>query len=364
MGKPLTVGIVGIGTISSQYLAMIDTLHDLHLVAVSDLDMARAEAAAAARPGVVALSTDHLLQRDDIEIVLNLTTPAQHVDVALAAIAAGRGVYGEKPLATNTADGRRMREAAAAAGVRMGCAPDTVLGTGIQTARRAIDDGLIGMPIAATATMVTPGHERWHPAPDFYYQPGGGPLLDMGPYYLSALITLLGPIVAVTGMASRLRDTRVIGSGDRAGQRVSVEVDSHVTALLRHESGVISTLIVTFDAVGTRSSNIEIHGDAASLSVPDPNLFSGDVSVLELGTDLWRTLPVSAGYVDGGRGIGLVDLARTAAGDEPRAGGAMAFHVLDVMESVLAAARNGTTVAVRSTVERPAAVPLTELPRG
>ena len=198
MGKPLRIGIVGIGTISGQYLATIDSLSEIELVAVSDLDPERARLAAASRPGVDALRTATLLERDDIDVVLNLTTPSEHAGIALPAIAQGRGVYGEKPLATNTLDGRRILDSAQNAGVALGCAPDTVLGTGIQTARRAIDDGLIGAPIAASATMVTPGHERWHPAPDFYYQSGGGPLLDMGPYYLSALVTLLGPVASVT----------------------------------------------------------------------------------------------------------------------------------------------------------------------
>ncbi|WP_439564588.1 Gfo/Idh/MocA family protein [Microcella sp.] len=363
MGKPLTVGIVGIGTISGQYLTTIDSLADVQLVAVSDLNAERAEAAAAERPGVVALSTEQLIARDDIDVVLNLTTPAEHVGVALAAIAAGRSVYGEKPLATNTADGRRILEAAAAGGVRVGCAPDTVLGTGIQTARKAIDDGMIGAPIAASATMVTPGHERWHPAPDFYYQPGGGPLFDMGPYYLSALITLLGPVAAVTGMASRMRSSRTIATGDRAGAVVPVDIDSHVTALLQHESGAISTLIVSFDAVGTRSANIEVHGETGTLAVPDPNFFTGDVDLLGLDESEWRTLAPSAGYVDGGRGIGLADLAATPHGMEARAGGDMAFHVLDVMESTLTAVAQRSTVEIGSTVTRPAAVPLTELAR-
>ncbi|HEU0206518.1 MAG TPA: Gfo/Idh/MocA family oxidoreductase [Pseudolysinimonas sp.] len=363
MGKPLTVGIVGIGTISGQYLTNIDSLAEVQLVAVSDLDPQRAERAAAERPGVVALPTDQLLARDDIDVVLNLTTPAEHADLALAALAAGRGVYGEKPLATNTVDGRRILDAAAAAGLPIGCAPDTVLGTGIQTARKAIDDGIIGTPIAASATMVTPGHERWHPAPDFYYQPGGGPLFDMGPYYLSALITLLGPITAVTGMASRMRSTRTIATGERAGTVVPVNVDSHATALLRHAGGAISTLIVSFDAVGTRSANIEVHGERGTLAVPDPNFFVGDVDLLRLGDDEWSTLAPSAGYTNGGRGIGLADLARTAPGSEPRAGGALGFHVLDVMESILTAVAQGTTIEVASTVARPAAVPLTDLPR-
>ena len=363
MGKPLRIGIVGIGTISGQYLATIDSLSEIELVAVSDLDPERARLAAASRPGVDALRTATLLERDDIDVVLNLTTPSEHAGIALPAIAQGRGVYGEKPLATNTLDGRRILDSAQNAGVALGCAPDTVLGTGIQTARRAIDDGLIGAPIAASATMVTPGHERWHPAPDFYYQSGGGPLLDMGPYYLSALVTLLGPVASVTGMTSRTRDTRMIALGDRAGEVIPVAIDSHVTALLRHEGGAVSTLIVTFDAVGSRSANIEVHGEMGTLAVPDPNHFMGDVNLLSLGQTEWTTLEVSGGYLDGGRGIGLVDLARTPVGNEPRAGGLLAFHVLDVMESVLLSAEQGVTIEVASTVARPDPVPLTALAR-
>lgn len=363
MGQPLRVGIVGVGTISGQYLAVLDALEELRLVAVTDLDPARAERVAAERPGVLAVTPDQLVAHPDVDVVLNLTTPAQHLEVALAAIAAGRGVYGEKPLATTTAEGRRLLDAASRAGVVVGCAPDTVLGTGIQTARRALDDGLVGVPISATATMMTPGHELWHPAPDFYYQPGGGPLFDMGPYYLSALVTLLGPIRRVSGMASRRRPTRTVATGPRAGASVAVEVDTHVTALLEHENGVLSTVIVSFDAVATRSSCIEVHGASGSLVVPDPNLFDGAVEVRALGSTEWTTLEPSAGYRGAGRGVGLVDLARTPPGDEPRAGGALAFHVLDVMESIILAASRGTSVEITSTAARPSPVPLQDLAR-
>ena len=211
MGKPLNVGIIGCGAIIAQYLVNFRRLEDINLVAVADLDPSRAQAVADSYDGVRALTVDALLAADDVELVLNLTIPAAHAEIALRAIAAGKSVYGEKPLAATTAEARQVLDAAAAAGVVVGCAPDTVLGTGIQTARKAIDDGLIGRPISATATMVTPGHERWHPNPDFYYQPGGGPLLDMGPYYVSALVTLLGPVVSVIGAASHTRDERTIG---------------------------------------------------------------------------------------------------------------------------------------------------------
>lgn len=361
MGKPLNVGIIGCGKIISQYLENFRRLEDVNLVAVADLDPARAQAVADGYEGVRAVTVEELLAADDVELVLNLTIPAAHAEVALKAIAAGKSVYGEKPLAATTGEAREVLDAARKAGVVVGCAPDTVLGTGIQTARKAIDDGLIGKPIAATATMVTPGHERWHPDPDFYYQPGGGPLLDMGPYYVSALVTLLGPVVSVTGAASHTRPERTIGSGPREGQKVPVNIDTHVTGVLVHASGALSTLVMSFDAVKSKSPNIEIHGELGSLAVPDPNHFDGDVELFALGATEWETLPVSAGYTDSGRGFGIADLAATPAGREPRAGGALAYHVLEVMESVLESAHSGSPVAIESTAERPAAVELTSL---
>jgi predicted dehydrogenase len=357
----MRVGVIGCGAIIAQYLTNFRRLDSIELVAVADLDPSRAQAVADAEEGVRALSVDGLLAADDIDLVLNLTIPAAHAEVALKAIAAGKSVYGEKPLAATTAEARTVLEAAKAAGVVVGCAPDTVLGTGIQTARKAIDDGLIGAPISATATMATPGHERWHPNPDFYYQPGGGPLLDMGPYYVSALVTLLGPVVSVVGAASHTRDQRTIGSGPRQGQKVPVDIDSHVTGVLVHATGALSTLFMSFDAVKTKSPNIEIHGEQGSLVVPDPNYFDGEVQLFALGADEWETLPVAAGYVDSGRGFGIADLAATPAGQEPRAGGELAFHALEVMESVLESAKTGQAVSIRSTAKRPAPVPLVEL---
>jgi len=362
VGQPLNVGIVGCGAIIQQYLATFEGLRDtVRLVAVADLDESRAEAVAADRDGVRALSVPDLLGDDAVDLVLNLTIPAAHAEVALQAIAAGKAVYGEKPLAATVDEARTVLAAAAAGDVTVGCAPDTVLGTGVQTARRAIDDGLIGAPISATATMMTPGHERWHPNPDFYYVPGGGPLLDMGPYYITTLVTLLGPVASVLGAASRTRDTRVIGSGPREGEVIGVSTDSHVTGILTHASGALSTLVMSFDAVGTLAANLEVHGETGSLVVPDPNRFAGDVRLRPLGSLEWDVLPVSAGYTDGGRGIGVADLALTPDGAEPRASGALAFHVLEVMESLLRSADLGQSVPITSSVDRPPAVPLQSL---
>jgi len=361
VGQPLRVGIVGVGAISNVYLDTFERLEAVRLIAVADLDRARARAVAAER-GVHALTVDELIAHPEVDLVLNLTVPAAHAEVALKAIAAGKGVYNEKPLAADLESARAVVEAGRAAGVSVGCAPDTVLGTGVQTARKAVDEGVIGAPVAATATMAAPGHELWHPNPDFYYQPGGGPLLDMGPYYITALVTLLGPVASVVGAASRSRQTRVIGSGPREGESIPVEIDTHVTGVLRHESGVLSTLVMSFDTVGTRASNIEVHGQLGSMVVPDPNHFDGEVRIRLLGGE-WEVREPDAGYLDSARGYGLADLAATPAGEQCRANGDLAFHVLEVMTALLASAETGTTVPVESTCKRPPAVPLQEAPK-
>lgn len=369
MGEPIGVGLVGAGAISGQYLTTLRKLSTVRVVAVADLDASRADAVVAGlsgHDGVRSATVDDLLADPAVDVVLNLTPPAGHAPVALAAVEAGKAVYTEKPLAATVADGRRVLTAAAAAGVRVGGAPDTVLGTGVQTARHAVDAGLIGTPTAATAAFLCPGHERWHPNPDFYYTAGGGPLLDMGPYYVTALVTLLGPVVSVLGAGSTARPSRTIGSGPRAGEEIGVEVLTHVTGVLTHASGALSTITMSFDAVATRAEPIELHGSAGSLVVPDPNRFDGDVRLRRLGGDDWETLPVAAGYRIGGRGLGVAELmtAPSAASSTggARASGALALHVLDVMESVLRSAGGGRAVAVETQVERPAAVPLADEP--
>ncbi|MBP2705076.1 Gfo/Idh/MocA family oxidoreductase [Microbispora sp. RL4-1S] len=358
MGEPVNVGVVGCGAISAQYLPTIDRLPRLRLVAVADLDLDRAREAVRPYPGVDVMTVPELMADPRVDVVLNLTVPAAHAEIALQAMAAGKDVYCEKPLAVTAADAERMLRAAGAAGVRVGCAPDTVLGTGTQTARKAIDDGLIGRPVAATATMMTPGHERWHPNPDFYYLPGGGPLMDMGPYYITSLVTLLGPVTSVVGAAGRTRAKRTIGSGPRRGEEIPVAVDTHVTGVLVHASGAMSTLVMSFDGAATTAPNMEVHGEEGSLVVPDPNHFDGPVRLSRVGEDGWRALPASAGYVEAARGVGLADFLSTPDGEEPRTSGTVAFHVLDVMESLLSSAGSGAAVTVTSTCARPRPVAL------
>ena len=361
MGKPHGIGIVGLGVISRQYL---DTLVDhpaLRIVAVADLDAGRAAAVAAEIPGCRALAVDELMTDPEVETVLNLTIPAAHAEVALAALAQGKNVYGEKPLGATFAEAVGMMDAAGTAWI--GAAPDTVLGTGIQTARAAIDAGRIGRPTAASATWVSAGHEAWHPHPDFYYRDGGGPLFDMGPYYLTSLVHLLGPVARVIGASTRSRDTRRIGSGPRTGEVIPVEVDTHVTGVLEHAGGAVSTVTFSFDAVATTAAPLEIHGEEGSLTAPDPNLFDGEVRVRNLGEEPWTALPASAGYVAAGRGIGVIDFLRgggqDTTGGTGRASGAMALHVLEIMTALLDSGHRGVRVDLGTTVERPPLVPLT-----
>ena len=356
MGSPHAVGIVGLGVISGQYLDTLVGSSAVRITAVADLDRSRAASVAERIDGCRVLTTDELVADDDVATVLNLTIPAAHAEVALAAIAHGKHVYGEKPLAATFGDARRMTDAAAAAGVRLGSAPDTVLGTGVQTARAAIDRGLIGTPVSAAATWISGGHESWHPHPDFYYRTGGGPLLDMGPYYITSLVQLLGPVVAVSGAASRSRSEREIGSGPRAGERVAVEVDTHLAGILHHASGAISTVTMSFDGDASTAHPIEVQGVDGALVVPDPNTFAGDVLLHPRGGD-WRRLDPSAGYIDAGRGVGLIDLVA----GHGRADGAMALHALEIMTLLQRSAESGVREQLTTTLDRPSLVPLTSV---
>jgi predicted dehydrogenase len=350
------IGIVGLGVISKAYLETLDGASGLRIVAVADLDQERARAVAESLPDARAVTPAELYTDPDIDTVLNLTIPAAHEEVALAAIASGKDVFGEKPLAASFGSARTVVAAAESAGRRLGCAPDTVLGTGVQTARAAVEAGLIGTPVSATATWLSRGHEAWHPHPDFYYRDGGGPLLDMGPYYLTSLVHLLGPVAWVQGASSRARDTRVIASGPRAGESIPVEVETHVTGVLGHVGGALSTVTFSFDAVASRAEPIEVHGVDGVLVLPDPNTFSGTVRLLRPATESgWQDLPPSAGYEDAARGVGLLDFAA----GHGRASSDVALHVLEVMTALLDSAAAGRRISLETSAEVPPLVPLT-----
>lgn len=359
MGRSHRVGIVGLGVISRAYLETLAMVDDAIVTAVADLDSARAEAVAATLPSARAMSVADLVAANEVDVVLNLTIPAAHAEIARGAIEHGKSVYGEKPLASRLADARAVIDAARRAGVRVGCAPDTVLGTGTQTARALIEDGRIGRPIAATAGMATPGHEAWHPNPDFYYAEGGGPLLDMGPYYVTSLIHLLGPVRSVIGMGSALRRERRIATGPRSGESIPVQVDSHVSGLLEHHSGAVSTITMSFDSVATLAPPIEVHGEFGTIVVPDPNQFHGSPSIRHVGEEAWTDVAPTAGFDGGARGIGLLDLLRGDPAVPPRASGDLALHVLEVMLGLLESTRSGARTSITSVVELAPIVPLT-----
>jgi predicted dehydrogenase len=351
--RPARVGIVGCGDVTNLYLPGTAPFASIELAACTDLDTDRA-AALSARGGFPAVSLDALLADTTIEIVLVLTPPAAHATVTRAAIAAGKHVYTEKPLAVTRDDATAILREASAAGVRIGAAPDTFLGGGLQTARAMVDSGAIGAPIAATASHTHLGPERWHPNPLIFYAKGGGPLLDVGPYYVTALVNMLGPIAAVSAIGRGVGSERRIGSGPRAGQTITAEVPTTVFGTLAFESGVVGGLTASFDTVASRTPYLEIHGTAASLSLGDPNEFDGAVRYRPLGSDAWQDVPLQ---FDGsvGRGIGLADfIDAIRAGRPHRASGELAFHVLDVLLTIETATTSGRLEPVTSRVERPA----------
>jgi predicted dehydrogenase len=329
------IGIIGCGTISSAYVRSLATFDDVHVVAVADLDGERAIATAREHAVPAALSPDDLLQEDGIDLVVNLTVPKAHAAVSAAALRAGKAVYSEKPLALTAAEGRELVALASACGVPLGCAPDTFLGAGMQTSLEAIAAGVIGRPYAAVAHTVGRGPERWHHDPAFLYQAGAGPLFDMGPYYVTALVAVFGPVASVMADGSRLFDERALGAGPRAGQRFRVDVDTHVTALLRFASGVTATLLTSFDVAASRLPRFEVFGDEGTLAVPDPNTFGGPVTARRLGDDDWRDLPLVPGFADNVRGLGALEMMRASRdGVAPRASGELAVHVLEVLEAL------------------------------
>ncbi|MQA26039.1 MAG: gfo/Idh/MocA family oxidoreductase, partial [Micromonosporaceae bacterium] len=330
-------------------------LPGVRVVACADLLPERAQEAAA-RHGVPSAATvDKLLADPDVDIVLNLTIPAAHAEVSLAAVAAGKHVYSEKPLAVSAEDGRKLLAAAREAGVRVGAAPDTFLGAAVQTGQRLIRDGAIGEPVAAAGFMLCPGHESWHPAPDFHYQPGGGPLFDMGPYYLTALICLLGPVARVSCSARASFPERTAADG----HTIDVEVDTHVAGLLEFASGAICHLVTSFDVQAEAMPHgIAVYGSTGTLTLADPNGFVGPVTIGRGDDSGWQRQPEASPYDGFDRGSGVAEMADAVRAGRPhRASGELAQHVLDTMATMLEAARTGRRLDVPSTCAPPEPLP-------
>jgi predicted dehydrogenase len=357
MAAKLTVGIVGCGNIAPRYATWCPRYDTIDLTACADLDPARAEALAA-EFGLRAMSVDALLSDPAIDIIVNLTPPAAHAAVSLAIIGAGKHVYSEKPLALTVSDGERILAAAEQAGVRVGCAPDTFLGGGLQTCRSLIDAGAIGRPVAAAAFLAGHGPESWHPNPHFFYRRGAGPLYDVGPYYLTALVNLLGPIERVSGLARISFAERVANSAYWQDERLPVEVPTHVSATLDFASRVVGTAVFSFDIWAHHLPRIEVYGSEGTLNAPDPNFFSGPVELYRADEGSWREVPLTHSE-DVERGLGVADMAGAIMAGEPhRASGRLALHILEVMEAIGAASSRSQMVGITHAVERPAPLPL------
>ena len=357
--NPTKVGVIGCGNISGIYLQAGQTFEAIEIVACADLILERAQQQAAKYGVARACTTAELLADPEIEIVVNLTTPDAHGCVGLRAVEAGKSVHNEKPLALTREEGQRLLKTAAAMSLRVGCAPDTFLGGGLQTCRNLIDDGEIGVPVGATAFMLCPGHESWHPSPAFYYQLGGGPMFDMGPYYLTALISMLGPVKRVAGSARITFPERTITSQPLHGTVVTVETPTHVAGILEFASGAVGTILTSFDVQGSALPPIEIYGSKATLAAPDPNSFGGPVRIQRDRKAGWEEVPLTHGYTENSRGIGVADMAYALrSGRAHRANGEMAYHVLDVMQAFLDSSLEGRHIEIESTCSRPASLPV------
>jgi len=356
--KKVGVGVIGCGVISGAYLKAAQGFPILDIRGLADTVPAAAEARAK-EFGLEAVGVDALLADPTIEIVLNLTVPKAHVEVGLKALDAGKHVYSEKPLGVAFKDGKRLVDRAAKKGLRVGSAPDTFLGGSHQTCRKLIDAGKIGEPVGGTAYFMCPGHERWHPAPDFYYQVGGGPILDMAPYYLTDLVNLLGPVARVAAMTSMPKKTRTITSKPRSGQTIPVEVATHAAGTLQFASGALVQVSMSFDVPAHRHLPIEVYGSKGTLVVPDPNWFGGEIE-FAAEKDKWVTLKTELPYADANyRSIGLADMAHAIRSNRPhRASGELALHVLEVMEAFGRSSDSGKAVSIATRPERPA--PLSE----
>ena len=353
---PVGVGVIGAGNISTQYLTTLTTLPDLRVLFVADLDLERAGAQAAAFGIAGHGSVDELLAHDDIEIVVNLTIPAVHAEVGQRILAAGKNVWSEKPLALDHESGRALLAAADAAGLRVACAPDTVLGAGIQSALRAMARGDIGEPLTALTLFQVPGPEAWHPDPEFLFARGAGPLFDMGPYYLSTLVHAFGPIERVSAVSSTSHAERTIASGPRAGTRFPVGVPTHHAAIIGFASGQSAQSTFSFQDAQPRMGFVEISGTEGTIVLPDPNRFDGDSTLWRFGSEEPTTLVATGRAL--GRGTGVLDLARSIRHGVPeRASGALAAHVLDAMLAITLAAQTRAPVELHSVLERPRPLP-------
>ena len=347
----MTVGIVGVGNISDTYLRNLTGTFSrtIHVVGCSDLVPERSEKARRtwSLPKTFA-STQELLADPEVDAVVVLTPPHHHFDTCWEAIKAGKHVYVEKPISVTAQQGRALVAHAQENRVSLSAAPDTCLGWSHQRALQVLNDGLIGRAVAASAVMLCHGHESWHPNPSFFYKPGAGPLLDMGPYYITALVSLMGPVVSVQGAAQTTFSEREVYSEPLKGAKIRVEVPTHVAALLQFESGAIATLVTSFDVWDSKTPHIEIHGSLGSMVLPNPNWFDGEVLLCRSEDRVWRSLSPAVNEPEDRRGLGIIDLAQAVrSGQEPRLSGELGLHVLEIMEAIALSAELGERIEVQ-----------------
>jgi predicted dehydrogenase len=343
---PVGIGIVGAGFISDTYLENLARFPDTRVLAIGDIRPEAARAKAATHGVGAAGDVAAVLDHPDVEIVVNLTIPAAHEEVSLRSLAFGKHVWSEKPLALEPAGGRALLDAAGAADLQIGCAPDTFLGEGLQAARRLIEGGAIGPPLTALALLQGPGPDAWHPNPAFLFQEGAGPLFDLGPYYLTALVQILGPVASVAALASTARPQRTVGSGPRAGEPFDVTVPSHVASLVKFAGGASAQLLFSFDSSMPRVL-LEVSGPDGTMILPDPNEFDGEVGIRR--ADAAATEVAARTTARSTRGTGVLEMARAIREGRPhRADGALAGHVLDVLTAIADSAATGAFVAVTS----------------
>jgi predicted dehydrogenase len=363
---PVRVGVVGCGTISAAYLKNMTASPHLEVIACADAVPERAVERAAEFAVPKAMAVDELINDPDVELVLNLTVPNAHAPINLAALQAGKHVYTEKPLATTREDGRRTLEEAAKRSLHVGCAPDTFLGSGIQTCLALLGRKELGEPLAASGFMLSRGPENWHPNPGIFYSPGGGPMLDVGPYYVTALACFLGPARRVTGLSRILYPERTAHSGPRAGETFKVSTPTFVAGLIEYESGAIATLVTSFGISGHDLPNLQVYCGEGILGVPDPNYFGGPVRIRAAEEEsAWREVPLIYRHTDvkgrNYRGLGVEEMAQALRRREaPRASGELGFHVLDVMLAIEESNRSGRHIDISSRFRKPPPLPLEE----
>ena len=372
----LRVGLIGCGRISDIYIQNCQSYNELQLVGCASLDMAESREKARQYDIGIVCSADELISHPDIDCILNLTVPSAHTDIALAALESGKHVFSEKPFATDLAQGRAVLKRALDNQLLVGNAPDTFLGGRWQTCRALIDSGVIGMPTGVAAFVGTHGVERHNPNPDFYYLEGGGPMLDLGPYYVTAMVSVLGPISRVCGLSRKTFSERMIENGHRSGEMIPVEVDTHTMGMIEFESGVIGSITMSFDIWDSETPRFEIYGEEGTLCIPDPdpvhgaNQFGGEVwyrtrensrwayQPRVTGKDSWTVAENCHGYNDNSRGLGLLDLAVAVKEKrQPRASGELAYHVSEALTGILEAPARGGYIDIASTCQRPDPLP-------